>query len=343
LHKVLIGSRSFGNIVKDGIELLEKEGCKVIKNPLGRVLKEDDLIKLVPGVDAIITGMDEITGKVLEVASQLKVISKHGVGLDNIDLDTATKNGIVVTYTPAVGAEVEAVADFTFGMILSVGRRICSANESVKSGEWRRFIGAEIWGKVLGVIGTGNIGKAVIKRAKGFNMRVLAYDICKDQTLIDKFGVIYVTLHRLLTESDFVTLHVPLNEATKGLIGEKEIGLMKKTAYLINVARGGVVDEKALYTCLKDKKIAGAALDVFSKEPPEDNPLVSLDNVITTPHMAAYTIDSIRQMDILAAENTLKVLKGERPLDKYVANPLVYYNARVFVKKKNKDEKGESK
>jgi len=329
LHKVLIGSRSFGNIVKDGIELLEREGCKLIKNPLGRVLKEDDLIKLVPGVDAIITGMDEITGKVLEIAGQLKVISKHGVGLDNIDLDTATKNGVVVTYTPAAGEEVEAVADFTFGLILSIARKICSANESVKSGEWKRFIGAEIWGKVLGVIGTGNIGKAVIKRAKGFNMRVLAYDICKDQTLIDKFGVIYVTLHRLLTESDFVTLHVPLNEATKGLIGEKEIGLMKKTAYLINVARGGVVDEKALYTCLKDKKIAGAALDVFSKEPPESNPLISLDNVITTPHMAAYTVNSIREMDILCAENTLKVLNNEKLSNQYIANPQVY-RAKTF-------------
>jgi len=337
LYKVLIGSRSFGNIVKDGIELLEREGCQLVKNPFGRVLKEDDLIELIQEVDGIITGMDEITRKVLEVAGRLKVISKHGVGLDNIDLNTATKNGVVVTYTPAVGAEVEAVADFTFGLIFSIGRKICSANESVKSGEWRRFIGAEIWSKVLGVIGTGNIGKAVIKRAKGFNMRVLAYDICKDQTLIDKFDVVYVPLNRLLRESDFVTVHVPLNETTKGLLGEKEIRLMKKTAYLINVARGGVVDEEALYICLKEKRISGAALDVFSKEPPEDNPLVSLDNVITTPHMAAYTIDSIRQMDMLVAENTLKVLKGERPLDTYIANPLVYYNTRVFVKKKNKD------
>ncbi|MEA1963522.1 MAG: phosphoglycerate dehydrogenase [Candidatus Aerophobetes bacterium] len=324
MYKVLIGSRSFGKIVKDGVDLLKKNGCELIENPLHRVLKEDDLVNIIQGFDGFITGIDEVTEKALEAADQLKVISKHGVGVDNIDVDTATKKGIVVTYTPAVGKEAEAVADFTFGLILSIARQICLANQSVKSGGWKRAIGTEIWGKVLGIVGTGNIGKAVIKRANGFNMRILAYDIFKNEELIDKFGVVYVSLEKLLRKSDFVTVHVPLNEKTRNLIGGAELRLMKPSAYLINAARGGIVDEKTLFRRLSEKKIAGAAIDAFSGEPPKDNPLISLDNVIATPHIAAYTISSIREMDILTADNTLKVLNNKQPSDKYVANSLVY-------------------
>lgn len=324
MYKVLICSRSFGKIAKDGVELLKKNHCELIENPFHRVLKEDDLISLIPGVDGLITGIEEVTGKVLEAADRLKVVSKHGVGVDNIDVDAATKRGIVVTYTPATGKEAEAVADFTFSLIFSLARGICLADQSVKSGGWERVMGADIWGKVLGVVGTGNIGGSVIKRASGFDMRILAYDARKDEELIHKFGVLYVSLEELLRGSDFITLHIPLNEKTKGLIGESEIRLMKRSAYLINAARGEIVDEEALFRCLSERRIAGAAVDVFSQEPPKKSPLLRLDNIITTPHIAAYTPDSIREIDLVTAQNTLKVLNNERPPDRCIANPSVY-------------------
>jgi len=185
----------------------------------------------------------------------------------------------------------------------------------VKAGQWKRVTGVELWQKTLGVVGSGRIGQTVIKRAKGFEMKVLAYDICKDEKIAEELGFEYASLERLLKESDFVTIHVPLTDKTKGLIGEKEIRLMKSSAYLINAARGGIVDEEALYRTLKEKRLAGAALDAHIKEPPSyDNSLLRLDNVIATPHMGADSQETLKNMDLVAAENILRVLKGQEPL-----------------------------
>jgi len=313
MSKVLITSRSFGKVYKNSIKMLEEGGCEIIKSPYPRALKEKELLELIEGIDAVIVGVDEVTARVIEIADRLKVISKHGVGVDNVDVEAASKKGILVTTTP--GTNANAVADFTFALILSLSRSICKADYSLKCGEWGRIIGHETGGKILGVVGTGRIGRAVINRAGGFDMRVLAYDITPDKKLASQLKVEYVSLETLLASSDFVTLHIPLTEKTRNMLGQKEISLMKPCAYLINTARGGILDEDALYSALKEKKIAGAAIDVYEEEPPPaDSRLLKLDNLITTPHIAAYTYEALREMGIMTAKNVLRVLKGEPPI-----------------------------
>jgi len=312
MYKVLITPLEQVGKFSNVFFILEKEGCKVIKSPYPHPVREKDLLKIIQGIDAIITGNDEVTAGVIQAADKLKVISKYGAGVDNIDVEAATKKKIVVTYAP----NQNAVADLTVGLILCLARQICEANILVKTGKWKRpFVGVEVWQKTLGVIGAGRIGQAVIKRVKGFEMKVLVYDICKDEKIAEELKFEYTSLERLLKEADFVTIHVPLNDKTKNLIGEKEIRLMKPSAYLINTARGGILDEEALYLALKEKRLAGAALDVHVKEPPSnDNPLLQLDNVIVTPHMGADTQETLKNMDLVAAENVLRVLKGKTPL-----------------------------
>lgn len=322
MYKVLVCSRSFGKLGDDGVRLLTENNCEIISNPVGRYLKEDDFVKFLPGIEAVIVSMDEITDKALNRADKLKIISMHGVGVDNINIEAATQRGIYVANVPAIGKEAVAVADLTFGLILAIARKIPQADLMVKSGKWGRIIGLDVGGKTIGVIGIGRIGNAVIKRAKGFEMEILAFDLYKDEKLASKFGVKYVSLEKLLKESDFVTIHVPLTKDTKKLIGEKELNLMKQSSCLINVARGEIVDEKALYLALKEKRIAGAGLDVYSPEPPaKDNPLLKLDNIITTPHCAPYTPGSLRDIDYTTALNIVKALNGEKPL--YAVNNLV--------------------
>ena len=313
MNRVLITSRSFGKVYKSSIKMLEEGGCEIIKSPYPRALKEKELLELIGDIDAVIVGVDELTARVIEIADRLKVISKHGVGVDNIDVEAASKKGILVTTTP--GTNANAVADFTFALILSLSRSICKAEHSLKCGGWGRIIGHDIWGKILGVVGTGRIGRAVINRARGFNMRVLAYDIALDKKLASQLKVEYVSLEILLASSDFVTLHIPLTEKTRNMLGEKEISLMKPSAYLINTARGEILDEDALYSALREKKIAGSAIDVYEEEPPPaDSRLLKLDNLITTPHIAAYTYEALREMGIMTAKNVLRVLKGEPPI-----------------------------
>ena len=313
MKRVLITSRSFGKVYKDSVKMLEEGGCQIINSPYPRALKEKELLELIGDIDAVIVGVDEVTAKVIEVANRLKVISKHGVGVDNIDLEAASKKGILVTTT--AGTNANAVADFTFGLILSLSRSICKADQSLKCGEWKGIIGHEIWGKILGVVGTGRIGRGVIKRARGFDMRILAYDIARDAKLASELNLEYVSLETLLANSDFVTLHIPLTEKTRNMLGEKEISLMKSSAYLINTARGEILDEDALCSALKEKKIAGAAVDVYREEPPPAHTrLLKLDNLITTPHIAAYTYEALRDMGIMTAKNVLKVLRGESPI-----------------------------
>jgi D-3-phosphoglycerate dehydrogenase len=271
---------------------------------------EAQLLAVVADLHAIIVGNDPLTLRVIEAAHQLKVISKYGAGVNNIAVEAATQHGIVVTYAP----NQDAVADLTFGLMLSLARRICAADRRLRAGEWPRTVGGDVWRKTLGVVGTGRIGKAVIKRARGFEMEVLAHDIGPDPQAARELGFGYVPLDALLERSDFVTLHVPLTDETCGLVGRREIGLMKPGAYLINTARGGIVDEDALYEALRAGRLAGAALDAHAQEPPaRGNPLLALDNLIVTPHMGADTRACLREMDLIAVENVLRVLRGEAP------------------------------
>jgi len=323
LGKVLIGSRSFGKFTNEGIELLKKNGCQIVGNPFHYAIKEKDLLNLISDIDGIITGMDQLTKKVLNSSTALKVISKHGVGVDNIDIEAASKKNIFVTNIPTVKEESNAVADFTFALLLSIAKNICQSNESTKKGKWLKLIGSEVYGKTIGIIGGGVIGKSVIKRALGFGMNVLVYDLYENEELVKNYNAEYVDLDYLLKNADFITIHVPLNHETKNLIGRKELKMMKKYSYLINTARGGIVNEKDLYEALKEKRIAGAALDVFLEEPPKANPLLELDNLIATPHVAAYTMSCMCALDKISAQNVIDVLKFSKPSEKYLVNKVL--------------------
>lgn len=305
--KVVVTSRSFGSISEKALRILEDAGCEIVR--VSGPLSPGDLTKALADADGAIVGVDLVTADVLAAAPKLKVVSKHGAGVDNIDVAAATERGIAVTNCPA--ANSEAVADHTIGMMLAIARKIPQADKSLRSGEWKRFYGSGVWGKTIGIIGFGAIGRAVARRAKGFNMRVLAYDVMPSQGAAKEIGVELADLDTVLREADYVTIHVPLTPETRNLIDAKRLGMMKKSAYLINMARGGVVSEADLAQALKDKTIAGAAVDVYEEEPPaKDHPLFGLDNVVVTPHIAAYTDDAIDNMSIQSAQNTVDVLTG---------------------------------
>ena len=318
--KVLVTSTSFGKVVEEPVELLNKKGYQIIWNELGRPLKEDEVMERIKGVDAYIAGLDEITGKAIEAAHKLKVISKYGAGVDNIDIEPATRRKIVVTNTP--GTNTEAVADLTFGSMLAVARKIPQADRSTKKGEWKKFFGAAIYGKTLGIVGMGEIGKAVARRAKGFNMRIIYWSRRRKLDIEEETGAQYTDFKSVLREVDFVSLHLALTSETKNIIGENEMRLMRPTAFLINTARGPLIDEDALYRCLRDEVIKGAAVDSYSDEPPRGSPLLSLDNIITTPHTGAYTYEALRNMGMTSVENIIDVLEERKP--KYIVNPEVY-------------------
>jgi D-3-phosphoglycerate dehydrogenase len=282
-YKVVSVSPTFGYYVRTPIDFLKERGCDV---ELFSRDKKESLSKYLKDVDAIIVGLEKISRDIIASAPRLKVLAKHGAGVDNIDIPAASERGIAVV--TAKGANSDAVADLVIGLILSLARKIPYADKSIRGKKWERIVGIQVNNKVLGIIGLGNIGKKVASRSKGFDMQILAYDALRDNEFARRVGIKYVNRDTVLSKADFVTIHLPLNEETRGMIAKPELGMMKPTAYLINTARGGIIDEESLYQCLKEGKIAGAALDVFMEEPPWKSPLLELDNVITTPHMAGY-------------------------------------------------------
>jgi D-3-phosphoglycerate dehydrogenase len=308
-YRVLVTSTSFNKVDPHPRERLIHFGCEIVDNPLGRPLKEDELIPLLKNVDGIVAGLDEYSRKAILSTNKLKVISRYGVGVDNIDLEAAKERGILVVNTPEVNTQ--AVADLTFGLILSVCRKIPKAHFSTQKGNWGRLIGRGVYNKSLGIIGLGRIGKAVAERARGFSMEILAFDIKIQETPRETPGIRFLPLEELLAKGDFITLHCDLNPGSKGIIGAEELSLMKKTAYLINTARGGLIDENALYEALRDGKIAGAALDAFQDEPPVNSPLLTLDNIITTPHIGSYTHEALLEMGLIAVDNLIYNLEKE--------------------------------
>lgn len=313
--RILITPRSFGKTSNVPFEMLEGQGYEIIRNDTGRSYTEDELLKVIEDADGVIAGLDPITRRVLEKGKKLKVVSKYGVGVDNIDLEAARELGIKVTYTP--GANNESVADFAFALMLSLSRKVNELDEIVRSNKWEKKIGTEVYGKTIGIVGTGAIGKGVARRAGGFNMEVLAYDIYPDEAFAKQTGMKYVDKKTLLERSDFITLHVPLTDEMYHFIGSVELDMMKKSSILINTSRGGIVDEEALYNALKENKIAGAALDVYETEPPTDSKLLELKNILLAPHCGASTVDATDRMGIMAAEGLISVLGGMEP--KYLA------------------------
>ena len=315
--KVLSTSPTFGHYVPEPVQYLKDHGCELELVPQGTRMSEEELIESAKECDAIIVGVEKITESVIQASDRLKVIAKHGAGVDNIDVRAASGRGIVVIN--AQGANSDAVADITIGLFLSLARSIPFADCSVKAGEWPRIVGVQFNGKVLGIIGLGQIGKKVVKRASGFDMKVLACDVVKDEAFAQEKGITYLSLDELLAESDFLSIHIPLTPSTRGLIGERELRLMKKESILVNISRGGIVDEEALYQVLKNEEIRGAALDVFSSEPPRESPLLKLDNIISTPHMGGYTFDALVETGMICVRGIVDVIEGEQP--QFVTNP----------------------
>jgi len=286
-------------IHEDGVNLL----AEFAEVDVATGLKPAELIERVKSCDAIIVrSATKVTKEIIDAGKNLKVIIRAGVGLDNIDAAAAKAKGIKVFNTPE--APTVAVAELVFGMMLSCARRLPQADVSMKAGRWDKaqFMGTELRGKTLGIVGTGRIGRAVGYKASAFLMRLLAYDPVVNAEFVKQTGAHYVDLNTLLRESDFVTLHVPLIEQTRHLIGKQQLGLMKPTAVLINTSRGAVIDEAALVEALQSGKIAGACLDVYEAEPPVGSPLLKLPNVVLTPHIGASTHEAQRDAAVLAAQ-----------------------------------------
>lgn len=316
-YRVLIASRSFGPNCPAALEGMRTAGCTLIPNEWGRAPTEAELLERIGDVDALISGTEPVTAAVLAAAPRLKVIAKHGVGYENIDLEVARARGIPVAV--AGGAIADSVADMAMALLLAVARQIPQGDRSVRDGEWRRMVGVELRGKSLGIIGLGQIGKGLCRRAAGFGLRVVAHDLYPDEGFAREWGVEYLPLGDLLATSDIVSLHAPATPETRHMIDAAALGRMKRGAYLINTARGELVDEAALAAALREGQLAGAGLDVFSAEPPErDNPLLGLDNVVLAPHSAGQTEDGLRRMGEITAENALRVLRGEEPLYRVV-------------------------
>lgn len=302
-------------IHSDALNLLEREASVYL---FERLPSEDELIDHVENADAILAtlNVERITRRVIEAAPKLKIIARHGVGYDNVDVEAATERGVWVTIAPVLH---ETVADMAFAHMLCLARNLCKATHYIKSKMWKvrdpfLFMGMDLWGKTVGIIGLGRIGSAVAKRAKGFSMEVLYYDIARKPVREEELKVRFKPLKELLRESDFIVVSCPLTEKTRGMIGEEELHLMKPTAILVNIARGPIVDHDALVKALKNRWIAGAGLDVFDEEPlPQDDPLLDLENVTLTPHIASNTKECRRRMALTAVEEILRVLHGKRP------------------------------
>jgi D-3-phosphoglycerate dehydrogenase len=269
-------------------------------------------------VDAVISRKGRITREHIERSrGRLKIVARTGVGVDasRIDLDAAREHKVWVTNMP--GSNAVAVAELTFGHLIALARHTFAADAAVKANRWsdyRRFTGGELARGTLGIVGMGNIGTRVALRARAFEMDLLVCDPYIPASHVTALGGRWVGLGQLFEESDFVTLHCPLNHETRHMVGDRELSRMKKSACLVNLARGGVVDETALYRCLAEKRIAGAAIDVFETEPPrEDHPMLRLDNVLLTPHIGGSTHEAQTRGERGAAEEVVRVLQGERP------------------------------
>ena len=313
--KVKSTSLDFGKMDREPIDLLIANGCE-FESVQVDANSEEQGIAVVKDADVLVVGLQRITERVLDAAGRLKVIGRCGVGLDNIDLRAAGSRGIPVVYTP--GANAQTVADLTLGLMLALARKITQADRMTRDHQWKRIMGNDVWGKTLGIFGLGQIGANVARRAKGFDMNVVAYDVVQNLPLAKELGIEYRSKADILGMADFITLHLPLNPETRGFIGDGELSAMKKTAILVNTSRGGIVDEQALYRALKEGEIAGAALDVFEPEPPVKTPLVELDNFIGCPHIGGITVEAIGRIGMTVARDIVAVLKGQTP--QFLAN-----------------------
>jgi D-3-phosphoglycerate dehydrogenase len=319
--RVLVTPTTFGKDDPALRSTLEKTVGEVIYSPVARPLTSLELLSLVKDVDGHIAGLDQIDSSVLEAANRLKVIARYGVGIDRVDVEAATTRGIVVTNTP--GANSVAVAELAIALMLALGRQICRADQAIRSGEWPRYSGVGLRGKTVGLVGFGAIGREVASRLKAFGCRIIVADPCVGPDCADTYAVQLVAMEELLASSDFVSLHASLNSSTSGMVDHAFLQKMKHGAFVVNTARGELIDEEALRDALEKGHLQGAALDCFRKEPPgRDHPLLRLPQVIVTPHTGSHTDEATNAMGWMSLKDCLAVLRGERPT--HVVNSEVY-------------------
>ncbi len=313
--KVLVAD----SVSEEGVAILRS--CAEVDVKVG--LKPDELISIIGNYEALVVrSQTQVTAKVIEAGKKLQIIGRAGVGVDNIDVEAATQRGILVVNAPT--GNTTAAAEHTIALMLALARHIPQANASLKSGAWRRndFMGIEVRNKTLGIVGLGNVGSDVARRARGLEMRVIAYDPFISVDYARNLQAELVSLEQLLKESDFISLHIPLTASTKGLLGAKELAMVKRTVRIINAARGGLIDEEALVKAIQEKRVAGAAIDVFTKEPMTDSILFKEDKIIVTPHLGASTAEAQTLVAKDVAEQIVAVCKGQ-PARYAVNAPLV--------------------
>lgn len=298
------------------LEVLQSYSDDLVFNPAGRPLTEDELIPLLKDCDGYIAGLDFVTEKVISSCSRLKVISRYGAGYDRVDIQAAKKKGILVTNTPGVNAE--AVGELAMALILSAARKVTHLNETTRGGEWLRSTGVELKDKTIGIMGLGSIGKVVARCAKGFEMNVAAYDPYINEAYCKEHKIQVCTFDELLEISDIISLHLPLLDTTRHLIGKDAFSKMKPNAILVNTSRGGIVDENAACEALKSGHLGGLGLDAFEVEPPRNTSLFEFPNVVATPHTGAHTKEATSQMAAASVQNLIDVLEGKDCL--YVVN-----------------------
>lgn len=317
MQKVLLSPSSFGQCGTEPLDLLTKAGFEPIINPYGRRLTAEEVVGLAHECIGIVAGLEPLDRNVLDQLPTLRCISRVGVGIDNVDLQTAAAKGVEVRNTP--DGPTRAVAELTVGLALALLRRIPQADRNIRDGVWQKEMGSLLHEKTVGVVGLGRIGRSVAELFLGFGCVVVATDPIPDHDWLKSHSVSMIPLNDLLDQSDIITLHLAHEPGAGPIIGKEEINRMKKTAFLMNMARGEVLDEDALYIALNEERIRGAALDVFSMEP-YHGPLVKLDNVVLTPHLGPYAREGRLRMEVAAVQNLLNVLLSEdagsgRPTD----------------------------
>lgn len=316
--KVVATTVTFGKFNDAPIERLIEAGCEVTTNKKGRPFTKEEIIEESNGADALIVGTDKVTREVINhLDDSVKIIAKHGVGFDSIDLEAAKEKNIFVTNAP--GANSNEVADLAIGFLLSLARNIPIGNKEVREGIWNKIVGISMKGKTIGVIGTGAIGSKVIKRTIGFDMEILAYDLIDNPEAIN-LGAEYVDKETLLKNSDFITLHLPNTPETHHFISKDELNIMKDNVLIVNTARAGLVDYGALNDALANGKVRGYATDDFEEEPTPYLDIFDYDNVIITPHIGATTIDANLIMGNKAVDCVLAVKDGKRPPEENIRN-----------------------
>jgi len=314
-YRLLVTPTSYGKSDPRLKTELEELVGEVIYNPTGKPLRSAEVAHLLPGIDGYIAGVDAIDRAALQAADRLKVISRYGVGLDSVDLQAAAERGIVVTCTP--GANTVSVAELAVGLLLSLARQIPEGASALRQGNYPRLSGVCLEGKTVGIIGLGAIGKELARRLRGFDCRLLACDPAPDRGFAETHGIELLSLEDLLPLSDFVSLHLPLLPETRALVNHEFLTKMKRGAFLVNTARGEIVEESALLEVLQSGHLRGAALDVFAVEPPSaDNPLLALKQVIATPHLGSQTDSATNRMGWMALHDCLAVLRGEAPANR---------------------------